>query len=106
MPKYLVKASYTAEGVKGLLKDGGSKRRDAAKKLVESVGGKLECFYFAFGDADAILIADFPDAAAATAASLAVNASGALRLSTTALTTPEDVDKAAKMSVPYKAPGH
>jgi len=105
VPKYLIKASYTAEGAKGLLKDGGSKRRDAAAQALKSAGGKLEAFYFAFGDTDAFVIVDAPDHASVSAASLAINASGAVRTKTVVLLTPEELDQAAKKSVKYRAPG-
>jgi uncharacterized protein with GYD domain len=106
VPKYLIKASYTPEGAKGLLKDGGSKRRDAAAQALKSAGGTLESFYFAFGDTDAFVIVDAPDHAAVSAASLAINASGAVRTQTVVLLTPEELDQAAKKSVKYRAPGH
>src|SRR5437016_12273107 len=96
MPKFLIEVSYTAGGAQGVLKDGGSKRRAAAKSLVESVGGKLEVIYFAFGKHDAIVIADMPDNAAAAAAALAIGASGMLTASTTVLLTPEEIDQAIK----------
>ena len=105
MPKFLMEVSYTAEGAKGLLKDGGSKRLAAAKALCESIGGKLEVMYFAFGDTDAFVIVDAPDAAAAAAASIALGASGAVRTKTTALLTVDDVDAAVKKSASYRAPG-
>jgi uncharacterized protein with GYD domain len=105
MPKYLLQASYKAEGAKGLLKDGGSKRRAAAKTLVESLGGKIDCFYFAFGETDAVVVVDLPDAVSAAAASLAINASGALTGRVTVLLTPEEIDQAAKKSVKYTPPG-
>jgi uncharacterized protein with GYD domain len=106
MPKYLIKASYTAEGAKGLLKDGGSKRREIAEQAMKSAGGKMEAFYFAFGDTDVFLIVDAPDHASVSAASLAINASGAVRTETVVLLTPEEIDQAAKKSVTYRAPGH
>jgi uncharacterized protein with GYD domain len=106
MPKYLLAASYTAEGAKGLLKDGGSKRRAAAEQAINSTGGKLEAFYFAFGEDDAYVIIDAPDNAAIVAASLAINASGAVRTRTTVLLTPEEIDQATKKGVTYRAPGH
>jgi uncharacterized protein with GYD domain len=105
MPKYLLQGSYTAEGAKGLLKDGGSKRRAAAKTLVESVGGKIECLYFAFGKTDVVAIIDVPDSASAAAASLAIGASGGLTGKLTVLLTPEELDQAAKKSVKYTPPG-
>jgi len=105
MPKFMVKVSYTADGARGLLKEGGTGRRAAVQKLVESLGGRVEAFYFAYGEYDAYLITDFPDAAAGLAVSLAVNASGAVRLSTIPLITPEEIDAAGKKSVAYRAPG-
>ena len=105
MPKMLIKASYTAEGAKGLMKEGGSGRRAAVQKLVEGAGGKVEAFYFAYGEHDAFVIADVPDTASGVAMSLAANASGAVRLSTTPLITPEEMDAATKKSVAYRAPG-
>jgi uncharacterized protein with GYD domain len=105
MPKFMIKASYTAEGARGLLKEGGTGRRTAVQKLVEGVGGKVEAFYYAYGDADAYIIVDVPDANAGLAISLAVNASGAVRLSTIPLITPEEIDAAGKKSVAYRAPG-
>ncbi len=106
MAKYLIMASYTAEGAKGVLKDGGTKRRQAAEAAIKSAGGKLEGFYFAFGESDAIVIVDAPDHATIASASLAINASGAVRTKTVVLLTPEEIDQAAKKSTTYKAPGH
>jgi uncharacterized protein with GYD domain len=105
MPKYLLQASYTADGAKGLVKDGGSKRRAAAKTLIESLGGKIECFYFAFGKTDVVAIADFPDSVSAAAASLTLSASGAVTGQVTVLLTPEELDQATKKSGKYTPPG-
>ena len=105
MPKYLIQASYSAEGVKGLLKDGGSKRRAAAEAAIKGLGGTLEAFYFAFGDTDVFALADAPDNITAAAVSLAVSASGAGHTKITALLTPEEVDQATKKSVSYRPPG-
>jgi uncharacterized protein with GYD domain len=105
MPTFMIKASYTTEGTRGLLKEGGTARRAAIQKLVEGIGGKVEAFYFAFGEDDAYVITDVPDVASGLAVSLAVNASGAVRLSTIPLITPEEIDAASKKSVPYRAPG-
>ncbi len=105
MPKYMVHASYTAEGAKGLLKEGGTSRRKATETLLASVGGKLEAFYFTFGDEDAVLIVDVPDQVAATAIGLAVNASGAVQTRTTVLIAPEEVDEATKRHVHFHPPG-
>jgi uncharacterized protein with GYD domain len=105
MPKYLLNASYSAEGSKGLLKDGGTKRLSAARTLVESLGGKIETFYFAFGKTDVVAIVDLPDNAAAAAASLTIAGTGALTGTITVLLTPEDIDQAARKSPTYTAPG-
>ena len=105
MPKYLLHGAYSADGAKGLLKDGGSMRRAAARTLVESLGGKMEALYFTYGDTDVIAIVDMPDAASAAAASLAIGASGALKGNLTVLLTPEELDQAAKKSVSYTPPG-
>jgi uncharacterized protein with GYD domain len=105
MPKFMVKASYSAEGARGLLKEGGTGRRAAVQKLIESLGGKVEAFYFAYGEDDVYVITDVPDTTVGLAFSLAVNASGAVRLSTIPLITPEELDVACKKSVPYRAPG-
>jgi len=105
MPKYLIKASYTAEGVKGVLKDGGSKRRAAAEAAVKSTGGKLEGFYFAFGDVDALVIVDAPDNASVAAASMAIGASGLVTAKTVVLLTAEEVDQAVKKGATYTPPG-
>lgn len=104
MAKFLGKAKYGPEGIRGLIKDGGTARRAAAQQLIEGVGGTLEAFYFAYGDDDAYVLLDLPDATAGLAASLAVNASGAVSISITPLITPEEMDQACKKSVQYKAP--
>src|SRR4029079_8992960 len=105
MAKYLIKANYKGDGVKGLMSDGGSKRVEAASAAIEAVGGSLDSFYFAFGDTDVYAICDFPDTASATAMSLAINAAGAVALSLTLLMTPEDVDAAVAKSPKYRPPG-
>jgi uncharacterized protein with GYD domain len=105
MAKFLWQASYTSEGVKGVLKGGGTARRTAIEKLVAGLGGKLEAFYFAFGGDDVIVIADLPDQKTAAAVGLAVNASGTTTLKTTVLLTPEDIDAAAQTAVDYTPPG-
>lgn len=105
MPKYLVEASYTAEGLKGLLKDGGSGRRAAVEAAAKSLGGKLEAMYFAFGKHDVVTIIETPDNVSAAAMALAVNASGTVVTRTTPLLTPAEVDQATKKAVQYAAPG-
>lgn len=105
MAKFLWKASYTSEGVKGVLKEGGTGRRAAVEKVVEGLGGKVESFYFALGEEDVYVIAELPDTVTATAVSLTVNASGVVALQTVELLTPEQVDEASKKSVDYRPPG-
>jgi uncharacterized protein with GYD domain len=105
MPKYLFQANYTDDGVHGLLKEGGSSRRAAVEKGAQSVGGKVESFYFAFGEVDAFIVLDLPDNVTASALALAVNASGGAVTTTTVLMTPEEVDAAVKKSPSYRAPG-
>ena len=105
MAKFLLRATYTVDGIKGVLKEGGTSRRAAAQKAVESVGGRLESFYYAFGEDDAYVIVDVADNATAAALSLTIGATGTVRVRTIALVTPEEIDKAAKASVSYRAPG-
>ncbi len=106
MPKYLVQANYKAEGIKGLLKEGGSSRRASVEKSIQSIGGKVEAFYFAFGDADVFVIVDLPDNAAAAALALTISSSGMVTCKTTVLMTPDEVDAAAKKTPNYRPPGH
>jgi uncharacterized protein with GYD domain len=105
MPKYLIQASYTAEGTRGVARDGGSKRRAVVEEMITGSGGTLEAFYFAFGDTDVYLLCDMPDVASAAALSLAINASGAVELRTTPLLSVEDIDQAVKKHIAYRAPG-
>src|SRR5215510_4198255 len=105
MPKFLIQANYTPEGLKGVLKEGGTGRRKAAEQVMAGFGGKVEAFYFAFGDTDAFIIADAPDNVTAAAVAMAVNATGLVSSRTIPLLTPEEVDQAAKKSVTYRGPG-
>jgi uncharacterized protein with GYD domain len=105
MPKYLIQANYVGDGIKGLLKEGGSGRRAAVEKLFGSVGGRVEAFYYAFGDTDVFIIADVPDNATAAALSLTVNAAGAAAAKITVLLTAEEIDAAAKKTPMYRPPG-
>ena len=105
MPKYLLAATLTQSGVQGVLKEGGTGRRNAVQKTAESVGGTVEAFYFAFGDSDVYVLIDVPDAAAAAAVSMTTTASGAVRVNTTVLITPEEMDEVRSKSVQYHPPG-
>ncbi|MFN8162018.1 MAG: GYD domain-containing protein [Solirubrobacterales bacterium] len=105
MPKYLIEATYSSDGIRGVQEKGGSARRDAVAAVVEGMGGSLEAFYFAFGDPDVYAIIDLPDNEAAAAVGMAVNASGLVRAGTTVLLTPAEVDSATGKSVGYQPPG-
>ena len=105
MAKFLVKASYTTEGAQGVQRAGGTSRRDIVAKMAEGLGGKLESFYFAFGETDAYVVLDLPDNMSAAAASIAVNTAGGATSEVVVLLTPEDIDAASKLSVDYRPPG-
>ena len=105
MASFMVQFSYTEQGLKGLLKEGGSKRREATEQLIKSLGGRLVAYYFAFGDYEGFAIVDGVDNVDTAAAALIVDASGAVRTKTTVLLTPEEVDKATQKSGNYRAPG-
>lgn len=105
MPKYLFEARYTADGAKGIVKEGASARRAAVEKAAASVGGRIESFYFAFGDVDAYVIMDLPDNATAASMALAVGASGRASTKTVVLLSVDEADAAAKKSVAYRPPG-
>jgi len=105
MPKYLIQGSYTAEGAKGLARAGGSSRRTIVGEMIAKAGGKMESFYYAFGDADVYVVVEMPDVASGVALSLAVNASGAVNLKTIPLFSAEEMDEAAKKQIAYRPPG-
>ena len=105
MAKFLIKASYTTQGAKGIQSAGGSSRRDVVAAMAEGLGGKLETFYFAFGETDAYVIMDLPDNQTAAAASIAVNSAGGATSEVVVLLTPEEIDAAAEAAVDYRAPG-
>ncbi len=104
MAKYLIQASYTAEGAKGLLKEGGSGRRRAVDEVVASLGGTIEAMYFTYGDDDLVTILDFPDTTSMAAVSLVVKASGAVRTRATPLLTVEELDEATRKQVAFRPP--
>jgi uncharacterized protein with GYD domain len=105
MPKYLISASYSAEGLRGLQRDKASGRRTAVNTAIEGVGGRVEALYYALGEDDAYIIADLPDNVSAAALGIAVSAAGLARTRTTALMTVEEVDRALEKTVNYRAPG-
>jgi uncharacterized protein with GYD domain len=105
MPKYLFEGSYTSDGIRGIVSEGGTARRQVVEAMTVKLGGKVESFYYAFGGADVYVIVDLPDDTSAAAIALAVNASGRVALKTTVLLTPEEIDAAAKTVVDYRPPG-
>ena len=105
MPRYLIEGSYTEDGAKGLIQEGGTRRRETVTKLIEGMGGSVEAFYYTFGERDVIVIYSVPDHSTALALSMAVNQSGKVRLTTHPLLTVEEVDQAAKKTVGYRPPG-
>lgn len=105
MPKYLIQASYSSEGLKGLQKDKASGRRAAVMTALEAMGGKLDAMYYCLGEHDVMVIADLPNTQAATALSVGVSASGLVHTKTTALLTVEETDQALGKTINYKPPG-
>jgi uncharacterized protein with GYD domain len=105
MPKFLIDASYTSEGVKGVQSGGGTARVEAVSRAVEGLGGRMESFYFAFGDRDVYTVIELPDNESAVALAIAVGASGLVDIRTTPLLTAEEMDAAAQKSVSYTPPG-
>jgi uncharacterized protein with GYD domain len=105
MPKYMIIGSYTAEGAKGVLKEGGTGRMQAARQVAESVGGTLESIYWGFGADDYYVVVDMPNNTAAAAVGLTVGASATSRTRTVVLLTAEEVDAASHMSPAFRPPG-
>lgn len=105
MPNYLIKANYGPEGVAGLSASGGTTRRDAIDEMIAGAGGKVEAFYFAFGETDVYVICELPNDETVAALALSINQSGATMISTVVLMTPEQMDKAADMALEYRRPG-
>jgi uncharacterized protein with GYD domain len=105
MPKYLIAASYTHQGLQGVMREGGTGRRAAIQRALEGVGGNLDAFYFAFGDDDVYLICDAPDNASIASVALAAGAGGGATTKTIVLLSPEEVDEATRKSVDYRPPG-
>ncbi|MFI6595944.1 GYD domain-containing protein [Nonomuraea sp. NPDC050536] len=105
MPKYMIQASYTAEGLQGILREGASGRRQAVDAMVSSLGGRVEQMYWAFGEDDVYLVVDMPSNADSAALHLTVCAAGGVRTKTVVLLTTEEIDEAARKQVEYRAPG-
>jgi uncharacterized protein with GYD domain len=106
MAKYLIKASYSPEGMKGVMAKGGTARVDAIEKLVAGVGGSMESFYFAFGSDDVFIVIDAPSHEAMAAVAGTVTSSGVLSsYETVVLLSAEQLDAASNLEVNYAPPG-
>ncbi len=105
MIRYLISGSYTQEGARGILTQGGTTRQGQIREMIEKLGGKMETFYWAFGESDFYIICELPDAASAAAIGLTASGAGAVRTKTTVLLTAEDIDKAQSLHVDYQVPG-
>lgn len=105
MAKYMVSGSYTVDGIKGVLKEGGTGRRKAVESAIKAMGGHLESFYFSFGANDVFGIADVPDNVTAAAFAMAIASTGTIRITTTVLLTPEEVDQATKKTISFRGAG-
>jgi len=106
MMKFMILASYSAEGAKGVLKAGsGTDRKQMTQTMISELGGKMEAYYYT-NDCDAYVLCELPDNAAAAAISLSIKASGMGSVKTTVLLEAEEVDKAAKLTVKYRQPGN
>ncbi len=105
MPKFLLESSYTTDGVKGLIADGGSKRAEVARQAIESSGGRIESLHFGFGKYDTYVVCDMPDYKSAAALVIAIRAAGGVHTRITPMLTPEEVDEATRMKLTYQAPG-
>jgi uncharacterized protein with GYD domain len=106
MAKYLVQGSYSAEGIKGVLKEGGTGRREAVSTALKALGGKVESIYYAFGETDVFVIIDAPDNVTVAALAMGIAATGTVALKTTVLLTVEEIDQASKKTLSYRPPGH
>ena len=105
MPKYLSLGSYTVDGIRGVLQEGGTGRRKAVQAAIEAMGGKMEAYYFAFGEHDVVVISDLPDNVTAAALAIGIGSTGTVSLKTTVLITPEELDQATKKTVAFRAAG-
>lgn len=106
MAKYLVGASYTADGAKGLIKEGGTNRQKLVEGMVRKLGGSMEAFYYSFGSSDVVAIIDMPNVATAAAISIGINSTGAVNIVLTPLIEPKEIDTAAQMTIGYRPPGN
>jgi len=105
MPKYLIIATYNSEGMKGVLREGGSERRKMIADMAQNLDGELESFYYAFGKDDVYSVVDLPDNVTAAAMAAHITAGGKARCEVVVLVTPEEMDQAARTKMYYRPPG-
>jgi len=105
MPKYMIVATYSSDGIKGVLREGGSSRRSLIADIAKNLDGSLEAFYFAFGENDVYSIVDLPDNVSAAAMAMNISAAGLVRCAVTVLMTPEEIDKSARTKMWFRPPG-
>ena len=105
MPTYLSLGSYTVDGIRGVLHEGGTGRRKAVQAAIEAMGGKMEAYYFAFGEHDVVVISEVPDNVTAAALAIGIGSTGTVSLKTTVLLTPEELDEATKKTISFRAAG-
>lgn len=105
MPKFLIKGSYTAEGLKGLQKDKASGREHAISAACSALGGKLDAIYYALGDDDVFVVVDLPSHVQVSSLCVTVGASGMVSTRTVPLLTVAEMDKALGDRANYRPPG-
>ncbi|MFC4020364.1 GYD domain-containing protein [Micromonospora sp. GCM10011542] len=105
MAKFLLRSTYTIDGVRGLVNDGGTKRADVVRKTIEAAGGQMESLYFGFGDHDTYVLCDLPDNSAAAGLAISIRAAGGVDTKITPLLTAQEVDGATHQRAEYAPPG-
>jgi len=107
MPRYLALLQYSAEGMKGLLKEKAAARETAGRKATESAGGKLEAWYWtASGEYNLAVIGEYPDAATAGALGALLLSTGVFsKFNVIELLTTSEIDRALGKSMQYRPPG-
>ena len=105
MPKYLIQATYTAEGLQGLIRDKATGRKAAVSKALEAIGGRLESIYYSFGECDVVAIVEVTDNVSAATVAFNVSSSGLIRTKTIPLLTVEETDQALEKTIQYRPPG-
>ena len=107
MAYYLIQAAFTPEAWAKLVKSP-QDRKAAVAPMVEKLGGRLESYWYSFGDYDSVVIVQVPDNVTAAALSLAASASGSIKaIKTTPLMTMEEGMEAMRKAAAagYRPPG-